>query len=277
MITNVVPQRLSVAQLIRSMLLFIGSFLFALCLNSFIFHEAGHAFGGVLFGCKFERLNINPFGTGGWQDQCPANLTLTGKVVRGMGGQIFGLPLSIAVTLLLWRKRKPMLLPLLMSAAVICIGNLFSVLDSISSYPGFVFDYGLALQVGVPQWILWSIAIASLVFGIVFMNLLIPLAGISPTEPFWKLLVINLSTWPFYMVVRLMYQSMIGRNITGSISLLLLGVILATLTALAYKPQYKLLDRLTHSAPVLPSTDTVWLAIGLGVGLTVLLVVSNPI
>ncbi len=39
---------------------------------------------------------------------------------------------------------------------------------------------------------------------------------------------------------------------------------------------YKLADRFTHTEPVLPSAGAVWLAIGLGVGLTGILVALNP-
>lgn len=170
-----------------------------------------------------------------------------------------------------------MLLPLLMSATVICLGNLISVLDSLSSYPHLIFDYGWALQIGVPSWILWVIGFASLVFGIILMNILIPFAGIGPDEPFWKVLVLNLSTWPLYLAIRLIYQSLVGKNIAGPISFFFFGIILAMLTALTYKPLYKLTDRLTHTEPIAPSTGAIWLAIGLGVGLTVVLVVSNPI
>jgi hypothetical protein len=199
---NTASQRLSGSQLVRSMLLFFGAFLFAFSLNSYIIHEAGHALGGVLFGCQFQGLRVNPFGTGGWLDHCPDTMTLAGKFVRGMGGEIFGLPLSIAVTLLLWRKRSPMLLPLLMSAAVICIGNVFSVLFSIAAYPGSVYDFGWMLQVGIPPFVLWAIGIASLVFGIILMNLVTPLAGVGRTEPFWKVLTLNLAAWPLFFAVR---------------------------------------------------------------------------
>ncbi len=258
------------------MLFFFGAFLFAFSLNSYVIHESGHAFGGVLFGCQFGRLNVNPFGIGGWLDQCPDTITMAGKVIRGMGGEIFGLPLSVAVTLLLWRKRSPMWVPLLMSAAVVCIGNVLSVVG-ITSYPQLIFDYGWALQVGIPPSILWAIGTASLVFGIILMNLLTPLAGIAPTEPFWKVLALNLSIWPLYGVLRLFYQSLMGINSASSSGTIISFIILAVLTALAYKPLYKLADRLTHTEPVLPSAGAVWLAIGLSVGLTVLLVVSNPL
>jgi hypothetical protein len=274
---NTTSQRYTGFQLIRSMVLFFGAFLFAFALNSYIIHEAGHAFGGVLFGCQFESLHVNPFGTGGWVNQCPDTMTLTGKFIQGMGGEIFGLPLSIAVTLLLWRKRSPILLPLLMSGSVVCTGNFISVLDSISSYPGFVFDYGLALQVGVAPWVLWAIAIASLVFGIILMDLLFPLAGIGITTPFWKVLILSLSTWPLFYAVRLVYQSLNGVNFAGPLSLVVLGGILATLTVATFKPVYRLTYRITHTDPVLPSTDAIWFSIGLGVGLAVVLVALNPI
>ncbi|HSB67228.1 MAG TPA: hypothetical protein VLD65_11665 [Anaerolineales bacterium] len=273
MVTN--SQRLTGTQLCRSMLLFFGAFLFAFLLNSYLIHEAGHAFGGVLFGCQFERLNVNPFGTGGWSNQCPESLTQAGKFMQGVGGEIFGLPISIAVTLLLWRKRRPILLPLLMSAAVICIGNLLSVLDSMSSYPNLVFDYGLAIQAGIPAFILAIIAIASLVFGIILMDLLLPLTGIGITTPFWQVLILSLSTWPLYMVIRAIYQSMNGRNIAGPMSLVIFGLVIAILTALCFKPVIRLTDRITHTEPVLPSLSAAWLSSGLGVGLTVILVLSN--
>ena len=274
---NTNSQRLTRTQLIYSMLLFFGAFLFAFSLNSYIIHEAGHAFGGVLFGCQFEGFNVNPFGVGGWRDQCPATMTLTGKFIRGMGGEMFGLPLSIAVTFLLWRKRSPMLLPLLMSATVVCIGNVFSVLDSGTSYPNSLFDYGWVFQVGLPPFILWAIAIVSLVFGIILMNLLIPLVGIGISEPFWKVLILNLSTWSLFGAIRLIYQSQIGISITDSSGILIWGVIFAMLTALTFKLVSKLANQTGHIEPVLPSPGEVWLAIGLGVSLTVLLVVSNPI
>ena len=170
-----------------------------------------------------------------------------------------------------------MLLPLLMSATVVCIGNLLSVLDSITSYPGFIFDYGLMLNSGMPPSILWAIGIASLVFGIIFMDLLFPLGGIGRATPFWQVLLLSLTTWPFYLAVRAIYQSLYGMNIAGSISFFIFGVIVATLTALAFKPVVKLTNRITHTEPEMPTMDAVWLSIGLGVGLTVLLVVLNPI
>jgi hypothetical protein len=194
-----------------------------------------------------------------------------------MGGEIFGLPLSIVVTILLWHKRRPMLLPLLMSAAVVCIGNLLSVLDSITSYPGFIFDYGLMLKAGMSPSILWAIGIASLVLGIIFMDLLFPLGGIGRATPFWQVLLLSLTTWPFYLAIRAIYQSLYGMNIAGSISFFIFAVIVATLTAVFFKPVYKLADRISHIEPVLPSAGATWLSIGLGVGLTVLLVVFNPI
>jgi hypothetical protein len=227
--------------------------------------------GGVLFGCQFEGLNVNPFGTGGWRNQCPEPMTQAGKFIQGMGGVIFGLPVSIAVTLLLWRKRSPILLPLLMSAAVICIGNLLSVLDSMSSYPNLVFDYGLALEAGIPSFILTIIAIISLVSGIILMDLLLPLAGIGITTPFWQVLILSFSTWPFFMAIRAIYQAINGMNIAGSMSVLIFGVIIAILTALFFKPVIRLTDRITHTEPVLPSPGAAWLSISLGVGLMVLL------
>ncbi len=169
-----------------------------------------------------------------------------------------------------------MLLPLLMSATVVCTGNVLSVVG-ITSYPQFIFDYGWALQVGIPPSVIWAIGLASLVFGMILMNLLTPLAGIAPTEPFWKLLALNLSVWPLYGVVRLVYQSLMGINSAGSFGTIVSFVIVALLTALAYEPLYRLTDRLTHTEPLLPSAGAVWLAVGLGVGLTVLLVMSNPL
>jgi hypothetical protein len=204
-------------------------------------------------------------------------MTQAGKFIQGLGGEIFGLPISIAVTLVLWRKRTPMLLPLLMAATVVCIGNLLSVLDSMSSYPKIVFDYGLVIQAGIPSFILSIIAITSLLLGIVLMDLLFPLAGIGRTTPFWQVLVLSLMTWPFYLAIRMIYQSAYARSISGPISMFILGLIVAILTALAYKPITKLLNPITHTDPVLPSMGSVWLSVGLGLGLTIILVLSNKI
>jgi hypothetical protein len=79
------------------------------------------------------------------------------------------------------------------------------------------------------------------------------------------------------LALRLIYQSLSGRNIEGPISIFVFCVILTTLTAITFKPVYKLANRITHIEPVLPSASEAWLSIGLGVGLTVLLVALNPI
>ncbi len=55
MVTN--SQRLTRSQLFRSMLLFFGAFLRASTVNSYIIHEAGHAFGGVLFGYQTRKTS----------------------------------------------------------------------------------------------------------------------------------------------------------------------------------------------------------------------------
>ena len=109
------------------------------------------------------------------------------------------------------------------------------------------------------------------------MDLLLPLAGIGRTTPFWQVLFLSLSTWPVYMAIRLLYQSLNGINIAGPISLLIFGIIVATLAALAFKPVIKHMDRITHTEPVMPSPGAAWLSFGLGVALTVILVMSNPI
>ena len=272
-------QNLTGPQIVRSMILFFGAFLFAFIINSYIIHEAGHAFGGVLFGCKFEKLIINPFGTGGWRSQCPNPMEMTGRVVQGMGGPLFGLPLSIAITLLLWGRRKPVLLPLLMSASVALIGNFLGVLDSMQNYPGHIFDFGWTRLIGVPPSLIWIIGITSLIIGIVLMNLLLPLAGIGPNEPFWKVLVLNISTWPLYLLIRLVFQSIAGLNISGPLSFFVFGVILAILMALPYKLIFKIAHRFTriYTEPVLPSMLAVWLSFGLGLGLAFVLAVLSPL
>ncbi len=168
-------------------------------------------------------------------------------------------------------KKSPILLPLLMSAVVICIGNLLSVLDSMSSYPNIVFDYGLAIQAGIPSFILAIIAITSLLSGIILMDFLLPLAGIGRTTPFWQVLIVSFSTWPLFMAIRAICQSMNGINITGPMSVFFFGVIIAIFTAICFKPVIRLTDRISHSEPVLPGPGAAWLSIGLGVGLMVLL------
>jgi hypothetical protein len=115
--------------------------------------------------------------------------------------------------------------------------NFIECYTGVSLFPDFIYDYGWALQVGVPPSILWAIGIASLVFGIILMNLLIPLAGIAPTEPFWKVLVLNLSTWSLFMVVRVIYQSLIGMS---SISLFVIVVIVATGASAAVPAAWKI-------------------------------------
>ena len=164
-----------------------------------------------------------------------------------------------------------------MSATVVLSANFIGVLDSVEDYPGFIFDYGWLLLNRVPPYIIWIIGFTSLILGIILMNLLIPLAGIGPEEPFWKLLVLNLSTWPLYLLIRLIIQIQNGVNITGPLSFLIFGIILATITAIPFKPIIKVASRFINVEPVIPSIRSVWLAMGLSTGLSVLLALTNTI
>jgi hypothetical protein len=146
-----------------------------------------------------------------------------------------------------------------------------------SSYPNLVFDYGLVIQAGIPSFILAIIAITSLLSGIILMDILLPLAGIGMTTPFWQVLALNLMAWPFYLALRMIYQSVHGIPISGSISLFIFGLIVAILTALPFKQITNLFTPITHTDSELPSMGSVWLSVGLGVGLTIILMLSNNI
>ena len=169
------------------------------------------------------------------------------------------------------------MLPLLMSAPVAFIANSLGVLDSMTNYPGHIFDYGWMLLNGVPSSRIKLIGYVSLILGIILMNLLIPLTGIGSREPFWKVLLLNLSTWPVYLLIRLIFQVSHGEDSTGPMSLLILGGILAVFTALPFKPILKFSSRFTNLEPVLPSSQAVWISFGLGTGLAFALTLINSI
>ena len=97
-------------KLIPSLLLLLGSFAFAFCLGEAV-HELGHYLSHRLNGVTVG-IRLDPFG---------GSLIINGSSappetwgITTLMGPLFNLACGLLVTLLVWRFRKPALLPLLL-------------------------------------------------------------------------------------------------------------------------------------------------------------------
>jgi hypothetical protein len=95
----------------KSILLLVGSFVFAFLLGEAV-HELDHYLAHEAYGNAGIGIHLDPFG-----GSCIVGVTSLPLEVMGVtcaAGPLSNLALAIACFLLLWHRRKPVLLPLLL-------------------------------------------------------------------------------------------------------------------------------------------------------------------
>jgi hypothetical protein len=174
----------------------------------------------------------------------------------------------------LWRRRSPELLPLVLWGPVALIqeGVTFS-LGMLT--PGG--DAELMVEWGVPASVLISLGVILLVAGIVMICWLLPLVNLSPSDSFGRKFSVVTGGMVSFMVLRLLASTLRSPDLILENTIpLLFSLLLATAVVVLYRPVYTMLIRIseTELASVTRSAAT-W-AIGLGMSMILLqLVILN--
>ncbi len=223
--------RKQTTQTIRSILLLAGAFTFAFLFGEMV-HEFGHYLGHLALGNPDIQIHLDPFGG----SRMVGASSLSDKVlgITAATGPLFNLILGIACFLLLWQKRRPVLLPLLLWGAVSMIqeGITFSL--------GFLTSGGDAewiAAVGIPAALILTTGILCILAGIVAITLLLPLAGVEADSSYWKRLLIVLLGMGSFMLLRSAHSFIASPDsIMENLVPLIFSLLLAVIVALIDKP-----------------------------------------
>ena len=215
-------------QISKSVLMLAGAFVFAFLLAEMV-HEFGHYFAHLAYRTPGIGIHLDPFG--GTHITGVNLITNEAMLVTTLSGPLSSLFLGIGTTLLLWRYRVPILLPLLLWGPVAMVQEGVNLSLGLLS-PGSDAAWISALL--LPEGLVLGIGILLLIGGIVAMPFFLYLAGIQPDQPFWQQLVILWVSMGALMLIRLVVSAVvvpgsITENFIPLVFTFLLSVIVAAL------------------------------------------------
>ncbi|MFN2167234.1 MAG: hypothetical protein ACK2U9_13345 [Anaerolineae bacterium] len=224
-------------------LLLLASFVFAFCLGEAI-HELGHFFAHRAYGVDVG-IRLDPFGGSHIIGGSLAPRELWG--ITSAAGPLFNVAIAVSVFVVLWRWRRPALLPLLLWGPIALVqeGVTFS-LGLLT--PGG--DAALITESGVPAGLVLGCGILFLVMGIAGVCLLLPQAGLSPSASFSFRLRVVAGGMVSFMAVRLLFSPVTSPGQAGENVLpLAFSLLLAAAVAALYGPVHRLLGYLSRREP----------------------------
>lgn len=161
-----------------------------------IVHECSHYVVGLLTGASDGHLYLHPFYNS--KVVFIHSGSKISEILTGIAGPILDLVFSTLVGILFWHKKTVKWLPLLMWGSIAYIGEGIGMLSSIAIYPDYIEDMTQLVGVGVPIEVLTLISILLLCIGLVWMVLLMPMAGIPLKGQYLKRLIAYLCCLPLY-------------------------------------------------------------------------------
>ena len=224
-------------QAIKSILLLAGEFTFAFLLGEFV-HDSGHYLCHRAYGNTQVRVHFDPFGgtriigANGLPDRVLA--------VTSAAGPFANLILGLTSFILLWRKRRPQLFPLLLWGPVALIQE------------GVTFSLGLLTPGGDARWIatmgiplpiILINGITFLITGLCLVAALLDLVGMRRDDPFGRKLIIIFTGMYSLMLVRSIHSFWVAPSqILENLIPLVFSLILAVCAAIIHRPISKIMD-----------------------------------
>jgi len=271
------------SSLLKAVGLFMGATFFAYLFSIFL-HELGHYLAGVLLGVPGKGIVLHPFGHNYniyLGDLTTAFGTPGRRIFSGVAGTTFDLLITGTIGLALWRKRSPVLLPLL------AMGSLALIHESVNMTMGVLKgsgDWSELSEVGVPGFVVILLAVVLLAAGCIWMLQLLPLTGLSPRDPIWRKLAVFLAGMPLLMLVSVVYLTLFWGDVyvpshdgvTSRDGLRMDKAIfmgastaLTVIVTLLHRPLLPWLDRMSHTPVARVRGREVLIAIGLGLAIVI--------
>jgi hypothetical protein len=247
---------------IKSILLLAGSFSFVFLLGEMV-HEFGHYLMHMVYDTQNIQVHLDPFGG----SMIVGVTDLPGEVagVTSAAGPLFNLALGITCTLMLWRKRAPVLLPLVLW------GPVSMVQEGVTFSLGLLTPGGDAQWIatlGIPQQVILLAGILLLMAGIGTITTLLPLAGVKRDEPQRTKLLILLVGMCSLMLIRSVHSFLASPgSIMENFIPLLFSILLAAIVVLLHEPVSRIMRKiiLSETPPVTWSASALALILGASV------------
>jgi hypothetical protein len=247
----------------RAMLIFLGSYLFSICLTVSI-HEIGHALALLILGYPDIVIVVTPFyGT----TTSSAGIATDDIIFISAAGTVFDLTCASILLIALWHRRSTKLLPLL------TYGGTAFLLEGVVMFNTFftstiLTDWDAIIFMGISPIFIAILTGLVLIAGSLMMYIIWPLTGISAQTSFSKILYINLG-YIIYILISIFFTIIVNLSFLPEIMFLItlnsiVAILFLILRILAYNPLFPLIDRLTHTEVSDPTKNSVWLPLVLG-------------
>jgi hypothetical protein len=254
--------------LVRQGLLLLGSFVFAFCLGEAV-HEVGHYLAHRAFGVDVG-IRLDPFGGSRILHGSSAPREIWG--ITSVAGPLLNLLAGMTLSLSLWWKRRPALLPLLLWGPIALVqeGVTFS-LGMLT--PGG--DAQLIVDWGVPAAVLVSLGVLSLALGISLICGLLPLVNLSPADTLSRKFIVVTGGMVSFMFLRLLVSSFFTPDLAVENTVpLVFALLLASIVVMLYGPLYPILNRISRTEPVSVTWPVAAFSMTLGAGVVMLQLAS---
>ena len=215
--------------IVNRIILLAGGFTFAFLLGEMV-HEFGHYFSHLAFGNTGVGVYLNPFGSS--HIVGVTSLPLIQMGVTSAAGPLFNVILGNIIFLILWRRRTPTLIPLLLWGPVALIQ------ESVTFTFGFLTpggDAGWIAAAGIPKPLIIITGILFLIAGLTILTYVLIHLGITFGESFCKRLLIVLLGMCSLMLVRFLYSALVSpASIMENLVPLLFSLLLSLIVVLIH-------------------------------------------
>jgi hypothetical protein len=226
-----VPEDTLPIQKAKSILLLAGAFTFAFLLGEMV-HEFGHYLTHLAYGNTGVGIHLDPFG--GSRIVGVTSLPLNVMGVTSAAGPLFNLALGTTCSLLLWRKHRPGLLPLLLWGPVAMVQE------------GVTFSLGLltpggdaqwVVAAGIPMAVVLTVGIGLLLTGIVMTSWQLSRVIFDQDIPFGGKFLVVLVGISSLMLVRAIHATMAAPALAiENLVPLIFSVLLSSIVVLVQGP-----------------------------------------
>ena len=213
---------------IKTILLLSGSFAFAFLLGEMV-HELGHFLAHRSVGTGQAGIHLDPFGGSRIYGATALPLDLMG--ITTAAGPFLNLAGGSLFTLLLWPRRRPELLPLILWGPVALIQEGVNLALGLLS-PGC--DARWIAAWGVPNWLLAALGVGCLILGTGGISRILSAGAIPGKSSFWERFLLIFFGLAFLIILRgvvslLISPAAAGENLVPLAFAILLAAVISGL------------------------------------------------
>lgn len=192
----------STQEFVRGLMVVGVSFIVAFCIQVIV-HELGHYIAGIFVGATGGRVILSAFGN----SKVIFSHTPGGsaQVIIGVMGIVLDMVLACSIGIMLWNKKHPVLLPLMLWGSIAFIGEGIGMISSLGVYPEYIEDITNLLPLGVPSELILMMSILMVIVGLIWMVLIMPQAGIGLEVGFIKRFMVYFCCLPLYFLIAMAY------------------------------------------------------------------------